>query len=278
MPAECCRFTALFEWSDECLTADVYRNLLVISVINGVSFPFTALLNAYFILCILFKPNLRRKKSIVLIGYLAVTDLFVGVIVQPLFLASELCRISERCSSRNIITTCFYLASVGRVSSSLHITLIAWERYIAIKHTLRYNLVVTTKKLLAGSIAAWLISVASTCMLFVHFTLLIILTSTALLICFTAIVYFYTVIYLESRRHRRQITTNNFYQRTNTSKENEFKATETTVILFGCLLICYGPTTLSLIYRIFPFPTNVSKGACYFLFLDAIFGYAELFM
>ena len=156
------------------------------------------------------------------------------------------------------------------MSSFLHITLIAWERYIAIKHALRYNLVVTTKKLLAGSIAAWLISVVLTCMLFVHLTLLIILTSTALRICFTAIVYFYIVIYLESRRHRRQIKTTIFYQRTNTSKENEFKATKTTVSLFGCLSICYGSTTLSLIYRIFSFPTNMSKGVIFYSWMQTL--------
>ena len=246
--SERCRFSDPLQWRYEYLTADLYINLTVTSVINCVSFPFTALLNAYFILCILLKPNLRRKKSIVLIGYLAATDFYVGVIVQPLFLAGVLCRISERCSSWAVDVTRYYLAGVGFVSSFLHITLIAWERYIAIKHSLRYNLIVTTKRPLTGSIAAWFISVALTCTRFVHLRLSRILTAATFLICFTAIVYFYTVIYFESRRHRRQIKATISYQRTNSSKENEFKATKTTVILFGCLLICYGPATLALLY------------------------------
>ena len=113
-------------------------------VINALSFHFTALLIAFFILCILLKPNLRKKKSTILMGYLAVTDL-VGVIVQPVFLVSVLCRIAGQCSVCAVDTACGYLLRVSCGSSLVHATLIAWERYIAIKHALQYKLVVTTK-------------------------------------------------------------------------------------------------------------------------------------
>ena len=239
---ELCRFTGLLQWREEYLTSVVYKNLIVNSIVNGLGFPLTALLNAVFILCILLKPNLRRKKSTILMGYLAVTDLVVGVIVQPISLANVLCQITGRCSSCPVDTARVYLLRVSSGSSLAHATLIAWERYIAIKHALQYKLVVTTKRLLAGTIAAWLISAALICTSFLHVTLSILLYAIEVLICFAAIVYFYIVIYLESKRHCCEIKASNPLPITNLLKEKDFKAAKTTAVIFGCLLTCYGPS------------------------------------
>ena len=218
---EICRFTGILQWKDEYLTPAVYTNLLVNSILSGVSFPVTALLNACFILCILLRPNLRRKKSTVLIGYLAVTDLVVGVIVQPMFLANVLCQMTGGCSSCAIDTARAYLLRVSCGSSLAHVTFIACERYIAIKYALQYKLIVTTKRLLAGTIAAWLISVAVACILFFHYLVYRVLFAIALLISFAAIVYSYIVIYLESKRHYLEIKASNRLQKTNLLREKK---------------------------------------------------------
>ena len=268
-----CNVLGTYPWRDEYLTAPVYRNLIVTSVINGLSFPFTAILNAFFILCILLKPNLRRKKSTVLMGYLAVTDLVVGLIVQPVFLASVLCRLTGRCSSCDVDTARVYLFRVICGSSLVHVTLIAWERYIAIKYALQYKLVVTTKRLLAGTIAAWLISVALVCVSFFHITLSLLFHVIEVLISFAAIVYFYIVIYLESKRHYREIKANNPLRETNLLREKEFKAAKTTAVIFGCLLICYGPSFIVIIVGklIFPFnQSNATIWACIYPWLPTL--------
>ena len=238
----------------------MYRNLIVNSIVNGVSFPFTALLNAFFILCILLKPNLRRKKSTVLIGYLEVTDLVVGVIVQPMFLANVLCQMTGGCSSCIVDTARVYLVRVSSGLSLAHVTLVAWESYMSIKHALQYKLVVTTKILLAGTIAAWLISVAFACILFFHLFLYQLLYATALLISFAVIVYFYIAIYLESKRHYREIKAKNPLRNTNLSRrEKDFKAAKTTAVIFGCLLICYRPSFVTIVIEDFIFPVNRSN-------------------
>ena len=250
-----CPFTGTIQWRDEYLTPSVYINLIIISVVNGLSFPFTALLNAVFILGILFKQNLRGKKSTVLTGYLAVTDLVVGVIVQPIFLASVLCRITGRCNGCAVDSARVYLLRVSCKSPLVHVTLVAWERYMAIKHALQYKLVVTTKRLLAGTIAAWLTSVASICITFFHVTLSKLLTTIGFLISIAVTVYFYIAIYLESRRHRREIQANN-PRETNLLREKNFKAAKTTAIIFGCLLICNGPSFSAIIIDKFIVPFN----------------------
>ena len=253
-----CNILGTRQWRDEYFTVAVYKSLIATSVINGVSFPFTALLNAVFILSILFKPNLWRKKSTIMMGYLAVTDLLVGVIVQPMFLASALCQKIGRCSSCAVDTVRAYLLRVSCGSSFVHVTLMAWERYIAVKHALHYKLVVTTKRILAGTIAAWFVSVAFICITFFHVTLSNILLAIELLISFAVIVYFYKVIYLESMRHRREIKASNPLPETNRLRENEFKATKTTAVIFCCLLICYGPSFVVIRIRKFFLPGNSS--------------------
>ena len=251
-----CNILGTHQWREEYFTAAVYKSLIATSVINGLSFPFTALLNAVFILSILFKPNLRRKKSTIMMGYLAVTDLLVGVIVQPMFLASALCQITGRCSSCAVDTVRAYLL---RVSCGLFMSHSSHGKdTIAVKHARQYKLVVTTKRILAGIIAAWFVSVAFICITFFHVTLSNILLAIELLISFAVIVYFYKVIYLESMRHRREIKASNPLPETNRLRENEFMATKTTAVIFCCLLICYGPSFVVIRIRKFFLPGNSS--------------------
>ena len=88
-----CPLLQPFVWRERYLTQTMYLHLVISTTINVVSWPFIVLLNALLIFFIIRRSTLRRKKSIVVIGYLAVTDLAVGVIVQPVFIATQLCRI-----------------------------------------------------------------------------------------------------------------------------------------------------------------------------------------
>ena len=133
----------------------------------------------------------------------------------------------------------------------------AWERYIALKRTLQYKLVVTTKRLVAGTIAAWFISIALVCIYFFHVTLAILFHAIQVLISFAAIVYFYVVIYLESKRHYREIKVNKPLSKINRSRE--FRAAKTTAVIFGCLLIYYGPSFVAIIINKSIIPVNGSN-------------------
>ena len=61
--------------------------LIFIIIINILTFPFTAVLNALTMLAVKVKPRLRAQKSNILLALLASTDFVVGVIVQPVFIA-----------------------------------------------------------------------------------------------------------------------------------------------------------------------------------------------
>ena len=149
-----------FAWSDMFLTQAVYINLAISTAIIAISFPLTVLFNGLLIWNIIRRPTLRKKNFMVVIGYLAVTDLASGVFVQPTFIARQLCRITGQCRICDVDTVFYYLVIVTCGSATSHLTLVAWERYIAIKHALRYVVIVTTNRLLTGTIMVWLLEFA----------------------------------------------------------------------------------------------------------------------
>ena len=61
--------------------------LIIIIVVNTLTFPLTAALNVLVMIAIKKKPRLREHKSKIALALLASTDFVVGVIVQPVNVA-----------------------------------------------------------------------------------------------------------------------------------------------------------------------------------------------
>ena len=242
---DACPLLQPYVWKERYLTQTMYLHLVISTTINVVRWPFIVLLNALLIFFIIQRRTLRRKKSVVVLGYLAITDLAVGVIVQPVFIATQLCRIHGQCRMCVVDSTFFYLVTVTCGLSISHLTLGAWERHVAIKHAFRYRLIVTTNRLMTTTIVIWLLHFALNGMLLFGFKSVFIfemITAIALFILIAITMYFYTAIYLESKRHRDQINATTPQHSTNPSRKKEFKAAKTTALIVGCLLSCYIPT------------------------------------
>ena len=241
--SDSCTVMGTFAWKDEYLTNAVYTNLVISACINGISFPITTILNGLLIYFVSRRPMLRRKKSTVVIGYQVVADLAVGITVQPIFVAAQPCRITGQCEICTLDSIFYYLA-IPTCASSMDHLLIAWERYTAIKHALRYRSIVTTNRLMAATIASWLVEITWHGLFFFgHINIIYIFDIILLIfiiIYLSIIVYSYTAIYLESRRHRVVIIASTPQQVSN--RLREFKAAKTTALVLGCLLTCYAPT------------------------------------
>ena len=61
--------------------------LIFIMLINTLTFPFTAALNALVMIAVKVKSRLRARKSNILLAMLASTDFAVGILVQPIYIA-----------------------------------------------------------------------------------------------------------------------------------------------------------------------------------------------
>ena len=225
------------------------------SVINGASSPVAFTANALVILAILRTRSLRTPSN-TLLCCLAVTDLSVGLILQPATIAVRTSVVAHSlCSIRITVSiTEYFLTCVSFTSLSA----IGIDRYLALFYPLRYESLVTTNRCIVVAIAMWL-----TWMVFISFRLvglqkvfwpLLGVTWGAALLISTVV---YVKIFFLIRHHRRQIRCHQpgLSSSQSTTSDNEVtlrrrsrqsKDAITMGYVIGFLFICYIPVGIIL--------------------------------
>lgn len=252
-----------FALKKENVTNAVYFNLVLSATINSAMIPFTILFNAFLVFIIFRNRNLKKKMSNVAIGYLAITDLAVGAVVQPMFVAAELCRISGKYKTCLLDTLLWYTVTVICRSAISHLVVITWERYVAVKHALRYEDIVTRWRLSKGIAAAWFIPIILEVILLLRINPLfsVVISCMHFIFCVSMFVYFYKTIYMEARRHRCHIEATTPHCYIDKGPLQEFKATKTTAIIVSCVTFCYAVCIFATISKSFIFPLNLSNSS-----------------
>ena len=212
----------------------------------------------------------RRKKSNVLLSLLAVTDLVVGAIVYPLFIASLSCRISGQCDSCKVDSAAYFLLIISCVSSLFHLVLIALDRFLAIRLALRYKALVTTRKITAGTVVAWTMAfVVSFSPVYTssweNYVFLLSGAIPVVVICSC-----YASVYFASRKHSKNIQAqlSHSYRKQNKSRRDDFKAAKTTFIVYASSsVILIVPAIIAQCIKIIFIDTSaarISKTSFYF--------------
>ena len=204
-----CPRDPLFFWD---LENEVSLQLVI--AITAIAAPFTTFLNTLVIVTIQKTRQLQTNSNI-LITRLAITDLLVGAVSTPLIITvdalilrgtvpeSIVCSINE--------SAAFVLYSAYG-ASFMHLTLMGWERYVAIAKPMKYKVLVRKRRIKRYSGIVWIT-------VFTAFVLLTTLQAVALphefllvlhliesvfwLISFLALVYFYSLVYSKVRKQSR---------------------------------------------------------------------------
>ena len=141
------------------LTGEVHGELVFLSVINTF-LTITASLGNTLILVALRKDASIHPSSKLLYRNLAITDLCVGIIAEPLKVAYWISVVKKRwdiCSYAYLIS---YFLGVTLCSVSLiTMTTISVDRLLALLLGLRYRQVVTLKRTRLIAIGGWIVSV-----------------------------------------------------------------------------------------------------------------------
>ena len=115
----------------------------------------TILLNALVIISVIQRKELQRI-SYILLSSLAITDLLVGVINMPLSATVDvliaLQKVHDVCMIDSVNVDFMFLIFA---SSLYHLTLIAWERYVAIQKWMNYRTIVTRSRVKKLAMGAW---------------------------------------------------------------------------------------------------------------------------
>lgn len=199
------RFCHNFKEQYEIIAESSDEIYIVIFVVNTVM-SIAAIVGNCLIIDALRKCSSLHSPSKALLLSLALSDLGVGCLAQPLFVIHRLAALT-----RSYHTFCFSGISSNFVGSTLvstsfvTSTAIAVDRYLALRLRLRYREVVTLKRVTAVLVASWLASLIFSAIWFldqeVQNRLRIIFFS----LCFVITTSSYLIIYKHMRRYRFRV-------------------------------------------------------------------------
>ena len=184
-----------------------FRPALVANcVFNGFLCYTTIILNIVTIHAIRKTASLPKPLRTLLLS-LTASDVGVGLLVQPLYISTLVSRLNQKridCVSykKFLAVTNFFC-----ISSLLNVVTISVERFLAVHLHLRYQELVTHKRVIAAVISIWLFSTIISSSAF-YDSLLIILQVVwfvNMTVCLILVVIVYWRIYIVLKRHKNQI-------------------------------------------------------------------------
>ena len=222
---------------------------LVITGIN-VALSITATLGNALILVALHRESSLNPPTKLFLRCLAISDLCIGLVVQPAAVVSLLAAINHRWKLCRVAEILWYSISMMLTSFSLS-TLIAIsvDRLFALLLGIRYRQVVTMKR--ARSLVPVFLLIVVTCCVFQHTHLIAFLAYNTLVwfLWLVTSIYCYARIYLILRNHiQAQVIPEG--QRNGISPLNlsRYKKTVSTALwLFAAMMFCYLPLGVVLI-------------------------------
>ena len=228
----------------------VAMNVLHI-VINMVSALITLLANTVFLIIYFKTPSLRTPHYFLLM-LLAITDISVGLVTQPLLIAQKIMEIYSiyNCTLwLPIQLSVFYFTGV----SFLTVTLASIDRYLAVCHPIKHRNEVTKSRIAIVASVAWTVWLPFVILeqIFEKYHIVFEMFMLGMIIVlFTANVCIYVRIYrsfARSRFHNNSRTLNNVTH----SRDLRKKAylVKTAVLLMTVMFLAYLPTIISLVYE-----------------------------
>lgn len=256
---EKCDYIKEFLWRREYLAQDTYKHSVALASVNFIAFFPTVLLNALVIFAVATRRPLRTNSNILLAG-LAGADMLTGLIVMPIAFAVEMKRILD-IGPFCALEKAYAVASMVAGSTSLsHLVLIGVNRYIAIKKPLRYQNIVTKKRLKTTLLLTWAITV---CLIIEEIVLASLDSKREIysmylkvgaiavsIIGFSyvaAIAFCYGYIFSEARRQIKRLQTEQLLQEELQRIKKDKKAANTLAIILAALVLTYLPALVSVL-------------------------------
>ena len=223
--------------------------IIINCVLNAPSLLISVMGNLLVFVSILRTPSLRSP-SITLLCGLAASDFLVGIIVQPLYIASELIKNSSLNKAMDAMA--FALCGV----SLLTMTTISLDRFLALYYHMRYPNLMTIHRAMVTLAILWFTSFLLGFLTFwnmkaYHFTVVIIIC-----ICVLVCTVCYLRIYAIVKQHQLQIhvqqhavetnTTGNHQIRDNLNVHRSAKSAKNTFIYYVVMIFCYTPVFISM--------------------------------
>ena len=229
-------------------TGKVHSELIFLSVLNTF-LSITAFLENTLILVALHKDTSLHPPSKLLFRNLAITDLFVGITAEPLYVVYCMSEVRERWD------VCFY-AQVSGLSASYILcavslstmTAISVDRLLALSLGLRYRQVVTFKRTCVTITGFWICSIVGSSLQFLNPVITAWYQYTGTALCLSITFFAYTKIFFILRHNRIHVKTTTFQRQPNQAIPMNIaryrKAVYSSLWVQVTLVVCYLPAAI----------------------------------
>ena len=213
-------------------------------ILNAPLMLLSILGNALVLVAILRTPSIHSP-SVIFLCNLAVTDLLVGLVVQPAYIAQQIVR---TVSALQEAVTAMGFAGCG--VSLWTMTAITVDRFLALHYHLQYPNLMTTSRAIYTIITIWCIITLFSFSILWSLSIYNVLAAFCITICLLVCLVCFIKIYRIVRRHQLQIqvqqqavensidTHEQQIRQSNRSAKNIF-------IYFLAMILCYSPFSIA---------------------------------
>ena len=201
--------------------------------------------NTLVLAAILRTPSLRSPSTVFLCS-LAVCDLTVGFVVQPLYITYKLT------GNLFVHKALSIMAAAGTGVSLLAMTAISVDRLLALHYHMRYPSLMTTHRAMYTSVTLWLIVCLLSLLFLWKMSAYYLTAAVAIVICLLVSTGCYIRIYRIVRRHQLQIHAQRqaveiLNSRANQDMQQMKKSAKNTFIYYIVMVLCYAPLFTSML-------------------------------
>ena len=221
---------------------------LVTAIINIIASPLAVISNSLIVIAILTSSRLRTPSNF-LIGCLALSDVLVGLTVQPGYICFRLMENQHRsvpCFVRVMYSNAFYICCGV---SFMTLSAVSYERLVAVRLRARYNDVFSGNRVLKFMAAIWVLNIALTSLQWVGINQIsrgmhLILWFLCLLVSVVASIGVSLIL----RRHHRQLRCHCTILE-NIRRRRELKVTRNIIFIVGIYLLLNFPVLWVSLYH-----------------------------
>ena len=234
------------------LAAEKENNCLIILSVINIFQSISTFLGNTLILAALHKETSLHPPSKLLYRNLAITDLCVGVILEPLNVTYWISEATERWDiCRYVLVSAYFIGYVLFAVSLMTITLVSLDRLLALLLGLRYKQVVTLKRTYLTIIVFWAISIVAATMYFVNPFVTSWIGNIGIILCLITSILSYTKIFITLRKNQIQPLEHDSKaqstQPTSMNMAQYRKAVSSALWIQVTLVVCYLPYVVAVV-------------------------------
>ena len=224
-------------------------SVIIISVLNALLIPICIAGNVLVLAAVWRNPSLRTPSTILLCS-LAVSDLFVGILLLPVNIAIARFYILSGSSSYSRLFQARFFFTFQLCGVSLEtMTAISLDRYLALRYHMRYPNLMTSKRAVYVAATFWCKNVILSLISIWKRNTIFLVAVVLIALCLFISSITYNAIYRIVRHHQHQIHAQQQAVQSMNAEQNlkiqAKKRAANTFIYYICTLLCYIPGAVS---------------------------------